>query len=174
MLTLRIALIGRSGRQFNPFFWLVHNPFFVAECISRLNCLASINSERQVKVFLRTDLWHKSLQNVISDIMHGRGLTPIIRWDVKHLLWKLFVLVAKFLSDWSRRRHQPSCILKEYSLKSSNYPLCVSMIWRSMILVVRYQKMLLDLDEGSSYQINPGCRRMVLHFCRVYVWLNSI
>ena len=48
------------------------------------------------------------------------------------------------------------------------------MIWRSMILEVRYHKLLMDLDEGPSFQINSGCRRMVLYFCRVYVWLNSM
>ena len=40
---------------------------------------AALNSKRLNKVYLRTDLWHKSLQNVISDIMNGAGLTPIIR-----------------------------------------------------------------------------------------------
>ena len=100
------------------------------------------------------------------------------------MLWKLFVLMAKFLSEWSRRRHQRNrlaflgniVLTAANDLECCNFNnlICLSMIWRSMILEVRYHKMLMDLDEGPSFQINSGCRRMVLYFCRVYVWLKEL
>ena len=53
----------------------------------------------------------------------------------------------------------------------------VFMIWRSMIVEVSYQKILLDIEGGLSYQLNPGWiwRWMILNmFCWFYLWSSWI